>query len=53
MRDLRAMQQIELLLGQMNAVREHGAIAEQTVAVVDIRVFGLREELVHPLHFAS
>src|SRR2546423_3119596 len=43
-------QQIELFLGEPDAVREHGALAEEAVAVVDVGVLGLREELLDPRH---
>src|SRR5450432_1604168 len=48
-----AMQEIELFLREMNAVREHSAAAEETVAVVHVRVFSLGKKLVYPLHFTA
>ena len=48
-----ARQQIELFRGEPDAVREHRALAEQAVAVVHVRVLGLREELLHPAHFVA
>src|SRR3954447_13694620 len=43
-------EQLQLLLGQMDAVREDAALIEQTVAVVHIRVLSLGKKIVDPLN---
>src|SRR6202521_1262455 len=45
---LAAADEIELLRGQMNAMRENRPLIEKTVAIVDIGVLGFMKQLVHP-----
>src|SRR5207302_143823 len=46
-------EQLQLLFRQMNAVREDASLVEQPVAVVNIRILGLGEELMDPLNFVA
>ena len=41
-------QKIQLFFCQVDAVRQDRPLAEEAVAVVDVRVLGLIEQLLHP-----
>src|SRR5688500_9111461 len=43
-------EEIELLRREPDAVREDGLVIEQSVAVIHIRVFGFRKELLYPAY---
>ncbi len=45
-----AAEQIQLFFGQIDSVRQDSELVEQPIAVVDVRVLRLREELLHPQH---
>ena len=55
MRDRRTgpMHDLHLIVGQMDAMAEHGARPAQRVVIVDVEIaLALREQLLHPGHLA-